>query len=154
MKSTKIFIASSSELQMERMEIVDLIQDLNDEFEIRDIKLKPVLWEYMDSSMGEKRKEDEYLDKLKECDICLVLFWNTLGEYTVEELDVAISEMKAGRHPRQVYVLFKESNNETSKELRLFKKTFSQKYVNIPNHSFDSNKTLREHITYILANIL
>lgn len=65
------------------MELVDLIQDLNDELEDIHIKIRPILWEYIDSSMGEIRKEDKYLKRLKECDICLVLFWRTLGEYYV-----------------------------------------------------------------------
>ena len=92
-----VFIASSAELKTERLELVDLLMDLNDEWVKRGVKFKPVLWEYMDSSMQDGRKEDEYLAKLRTCEICIVMFWRMLGEYTVEELDVAVAEMIVGR---------------------------------------------------------
>lgn len=71
---TNIFIASSSELKLERMELVDLMMDLNQNsaFKLRDIKFTPVLWEYMDSSMRSQRKEDEYLMEL--CNVIFVLY--------------------------------------------------------------------------------
>ena len=153
MKEILLFIASSSELKPERMEFADLMEDLNaDYLEEQDIKLIPVLWEYLDSSMGEKRKEDEYLEKLRESEICFVLFWRILGEYTVEELDVAVAEMLGGGLPKRVYVLFKEPCNDISKELVDFKKKFSQKYPNVPVLSFQDVNTLRNHIKNILIN--
>lgn len=120
MKTIKLFIASSAELTRERMELVDLMQDMNDDLEGRNIKLKPVLWEYMDSSMRAERKEDEYLAKLRESEICIVLFWQILGEYSVEELDVAVEEMRAGRCPNEVHVLLKEPAENASVELISF----------------------------------
>ena len=151
MKTFKIFVASSSELKRERMELVDLMQDMNDELEEQNIKLKPVLWEYMDSSMRAERKEDEYLVKLRECEICIVLFWQILGEYTVEELDVAIKEMQSGGHPKEVHVFFKEPAENASEELTLFKKDFYNKYRIKPT-IFDNADTLRKYIESILHN--
>ena len=150
MTTIKIFIASSSELKTERMELVDLMQDMNDELEGRDIKLKPVLWEYMDSSMRAERKEDEYLEKLLQCEFCIVLFWRILGEYTEEELIIAVKEMLAGRLPRQVYVLFKEPCEGISKELAEFKNSFDAKYSAIPTCTFYDAKTLRETVKSII----
>ena len=152
MKEIKIFLASSSELKRERLEFADLMQDLNNEKEDQGIQFKPVLWEYMDSSMSAKHKEEEYLEKLRLCEICFVLFWRTLGEYTVEELDVAVREMLAGGLPKHVYVLFKEPCNDISKELVDFKESFSQKYPNVPVLSFQDVNTLRNHIKNNLIN--
>lgn len=146
----KIFIASSAELKRERMELVDLMQDLNDDFEKHGIKLKPVLWEYLDSSIGEKRKEDEYLEKLRECKICFVLFWRTLGEYTEEELNEAVAEMHAGRFPKQVYVFMKEPAEGISKELILFKQAFRQNYSDISVYTFEDVETLRDVVSAII----
>ncbi len=117
------FVASFTELKREQKELVNLTQDMNDELEGRNIKLKPVLWKYMDSSMRAERKEDEYLVKLRECIICIVLFWQILGGYTVEKLDVATEEMRSGRCPKEVHVLFKEPAENTSEKLISFKKT-------------------------------
>ena len=150
MEQINIFIASSSELKRERMELVDLIQDLNREFKKRDIKLKPVLWEYMDSSMRAERKEDEYLVRLRESDICIVLFWQILGEYTEEELDVAVAEKNAGRKPQTVHVLFKEPADNITPELVPFKAHFSDRYPAIPMSTFTSVSQLREMVTAII----
>ena len=150
MKTICSFIASSAELKRERMELVDLMQDMNNNLEEQNIKLKPVLWEYMDSSMRAERKEDEYLIKLRESEICIVLFWQILGEYTVEELDVAIGEMQAGKCPKEVHVLFKEPAENASKELISFKKNFYNKYQIFPK-SFNNTDSLRKQIKDILG---
>ena len=151
-KKMNVFIASSAELKPERLELVDLLMDLNYEWVKRGVKFKPALWEYMDSSMQGGRKEDEYLAKLRTCEICIVMFWRTLGEYTVEELDVAVAEMIAGRLPKKVYVLFKEPADEITLDLSEFKKTFAWKYSNIPSDIFISNDELREKVTKLLTN--
>lgn len=145
-----IFIASSAELKSERMELIDLLQDLNDEWDDRGIKFKSVVWEFMDSSMGDGRKEDEYLERLKECETCLVIFWKTLGEYTVEELEVAAAEMRAGRSPRRVLVLFKEPYDGITPELLTFKGNYPKQYPDIPHDVFRDEQTLRKKVTGFL----
>ena len=153
MKTLFSFIASSSELKRERMELVDLMQDMNDDLEGRNIKLKPVLWEFMDSSMRVERKEDEYLVKLQESDLCIVLFWQILGEYTVEELDVAIKEMRAGRCPKEVHIFFKEPAENASEELISFKEDFYNKYQVNPK-TFNDISSLRKQIEGILQTFV
>lgn len=153
MKTIKLFIASSAELKPERMELVDLMQDINDNLEGRNIKLKPVLWEYMDSSMRAERKEDEYLVKLRECEICIVLFWQILGEYTVEELDVAVEEMRSGRYPKEVHVFFKEPAPNASGELISFKEIFYNNYQLHPE-TFNDISSLRKQIEGILHSFI
>lgn len=150
MKRIRVFLASSAELKRERNELVDLMQDMNEVYEEKSIKLKPILWEYMDSSMRAERKEDEYLEKLLQCEICLVLFWRTLGEYTVEELDVAVTEMLAGRYPKHVLILFKEPADAISQELSEFKENISKKYPNIPYCIFTNDKSLRKEASKLL----
>lgn len=153
MKTIRAFIASSSELKCVRMELVDLMQDMNDDLEERNIKLKPVLWEYMDSSMRSERKEDEYLVKLRECEICIVLFWQILGEYTVEELDVAIKEMRSRRYPKEVHVLFKEPAQNASEGLISFKENFYNKYQLHPK-TFNNISLLRKQVEDILQKYI
>lgn len=153
MKRINIFIASSAELKKERMELVDLMQDMNDDLERQNFKLKPVLWEYMDSSMRAERKEDEYLAKLRECEVCIVLFWQILGEYTVEELDVAVKEMRSGRFPTEVHAFCKEPAQSASNELISFKKDFNNKYRIQPT-VFDNADTLRKHVESIIRNFI
>lgn len=146
-------MASSAELKCERMELVDLLQDMNDYLEGQNVKLKPVLWEYTDSSMRAERKEDEYLAKLRECEICIVLFWQILGEYTVEELDVAVEGMQSGRCPKEVHVLFKAPAPNASDELISFKEDFYNKYQLDPE-TFNDTSSLRKQVEGILNTFI
>lgn len=153
MRTINVFVASSAELKRERMELVDLMQDMNDDLEGQNFKLKLVLWEYMDSSMRAERKEDEYLVKLRECEICIVLFWQILGEYTVEELDVAVKEMRSGRCPKEVHVLFKAPAPNASDELISSKENFYNKYQLNPE-TFNDISSLRKQVEDILHSFI
>jgi len=149
-----IFIASSSELKRERMELVDLMHDLNRAvFRGQGIQLKPVLWEYMASSMRAERKEDEYLVRLRECEICIVLFWRILGGYTVEELDVSVAEQLAGRMPKCVYVFFKEPCDDISDGLATMKQQFVSRYPHTPILTSETITQLREQVTHIITQV-
>lgn len=136
------------------MELIDLLLDLNNGLIEQDIKFKPVLWEFMDSSMQEGRKEDEYISRLKECEICIVLFWRTLGQYTVEELDVAVLEMQSGRTPKKVLILYKETADVVSPDLLLFREEYSNKYPDIPHLVFSDSKSLRDQVLLFFAAVL
>lgn len=127
MKTIKVFIASSEELHLERLEFTDMIQQLNKALKPRGIEIEPVKWEYLDSSMNEERKQTEYNNALKECELCLVMYWTRFGEYTEEELTTAWECLKSGNNPKKLYVYFKEPCNET-KELKDFKDSFVTRY--------------------------
>jgi len=129
MKTIKIFLASSEELKDERLEMTDLVGRLNQTFKGRGIQLELKRWEYLDSSMGDQRKQDEYNDVLRECDICLVLFWRRFGSYTGEELDVAYQCYKDKHKPEKIYVFFKNPDDEdVTTELKEFIKSYESRY--------------------------
>ena len=58
----KIFVASSNELEAEREELAGAVQDLNGWLYSRgeDERVALEKWEYLDSSMGVDRKQEEY----------------------------------------------------------------------------------------------
>lgn len=143
MEAKKIFIASSSEMRKERLEIVDLLMDLNDKYEDAGIRFEPVIWEYMDSSMRETRKEDDYLKEMVRCQICIVMFWRTMGEYTVEEFEVALKELQANKNIKAVYLLFKEPDDDITAELSEFKRKCQTVYQDI-TYRFSSIAELRK----------
>lgn len=154
MRTINVFIASSAELKRERMELVDLLLDINqEEKKTQGWKYEPVLWEYMDASMNAQRKEDEYLAELRKCEVCIVLFGKTLGEYTKEELDVAAAEMQEGRKPYHVHVFFKEAGEPVSKELAVLKECFPKYYPLVPTHTYNAPKELRLQVSELLKNI-
>ena len=129
MKTIKIFLASSEELKEERLEMTDLVSRLNQTFKGRGIQLELKRWEYLDSSMGDLRKQDEYNNVLRECDICLVLFWRKFGSYTGEELDVAYQCYKNKHKPEKIYVFFKNpDDDDVTSELKEFTKSYESRY--------------------------
>ena len=129
MKTIKIFLASSEELKDERSTMADLILHLNKLFKGRGLEFELEKWEYLDASMTGKRKQDEYNEVLKQCDICMVLFWRKFGSYTGEELDQAYQKMRQKEKPYKIYVFFKNPNgDETTQELKDFIANYEQRY--------------------------
>jgi tetratricopeptide (TPR) repeat protein len=130
MKTIKIFLASSEELAPEREKMTDLIYQLNKLFKGRGLELDLEKWEYLDSSMSSTRKQDEYNEVLKDCEMCLVIFWRRFGEFTSEEFDTAYQQMASGQNPKKIYVFFKTINNdhEITPELKSFKESIYTKY--------------------------
>lgn len=121
MKKIKIFLASSEELKQERLELAGLIGYMNLILESKDIHIYLVKWEYLDASMSELHKQEEYNRVLEQCDICLVLFWNRFGKYTKTEFDRAFSRsMEGDKKKMELLVYFKEGN-EYNEELEAFK---------------------------------
>ena len=143
MKKIKIFLASSEELKEERKELADLVSNLNHILSRRDIFVDLVKWEYLDASMGELHKQEEYNVELRDCELCIVLYWTRFGMYTKTELDTAYSELKSGHNPRKLYVYFKVSENP-SEDLRIFKESFPNEYGHFST-DFGNIDTLKAH---------
>ena len=115
MKTVKVFIASSEELRLERLEIADMIQQLNRILKPRGVEIDPL------------DNHEEYHRELQNCEICLVLYWTRLEDYTKNELDTAYSELRANRNPQKLYVYFKDTE-EITPELKAFKESFATAY--------------------------
>lgn len=141
MISIKIFLASSNELESERDKFASLINQLNRIYKPRGVELELVLWEYLNSSVGRKRKQDEYNEEIKDCEICIAIFWTQLGKYTKEEFQLAYDGLNAGRNPQRLYVFFKEPANPTD-ELQRFKDSFEYDYGHFYS-IFENTDTLR-----------
>lgn len=127
MKPIKIFIASSEELKYERLVIAELVTRLNYYWHEYGYCIRLIKWEYLDSSMSTQHKQEDYNDELRQCDACIILFWNKLGMYTKIELDTASDLFNSERCLVQIGVLFKESN-EISPELKHFKENYQTEH--------------------------
>src|ERR1700722_1211264 len=98
----KIFIASSGELNAERDESVKVIVELNKAFP--HLHLVPVLFELDTSSgndPGKKRIQDTINPLLEDSQIVIVIFYSQVGEFTKEELDLAV------KFDKKVFLYFK-----------------------------------------------
>lgn len=144
MKKIKIFLASSEELKRERLEIADLIGHMNLALENEDVRIYLVKWEYLDASMSERHKQEEYNKTLEQCNVCFVLFATRFGKYTESELKTAYDKLyDGGTDNGKLTVFFKDAGSETD-ELREFKSTFKDSYPEIPTETFDSVTTLKK----------
>ena len=122
MKTIKIFLASSEELDYDRMAFGNLVRRLDDMYEKRGIRIKLFEWEDYDSAYNDKRKQDEYNEYVKQSDIFLALFHKKAGQFTIEEFDKASEQFKTTASPK-VYTYCKDlkPGDEESPELKEFK---------------------------------
>ena len=122
MKTIKIFLASSEELDYDRMAFGNLVRRLDDMYEKRGIRIKLFEWEDYDSAYNDRRKQDEYNDHVRQSDIFLALFYKKAGKFTIEEFDIASKEFEDHASPK-VYTYCKDlkPGEEESSELKEFK---------------------------------
>lgn len=144
MKKIKIFLASSEELKQERLELADFVEHLNHTLEKVGLQVQLVKWEYLDSSMGVQHKQDDYNDALKDCEMCIVIYWTRFGMYTKTELDTAYNRLKEGANPQKLYVYFKneDEKNSLTPELKEFRDSFPKEYGHFENR-FSNIDTLK-----------
>lgn len=146
-------MASSEELKDERTVMEALFNRLNKLFKGRGLELDLEIWEYLDASMTDKRKQDEYNDVLKQCDICIVLFWRKFGCYTGEELDTAYQRMRQKEKPYKIYVFFKNPNSdEITPELKDFIANYEKRYGGHFFNKFEHVDTMKLEFLLQLEN--
>lgn len=127
-KTIKIFIASSQELEPERKELSEVVCSLNSKLHMKGVFILLEKWEYFDQCMSSTRKQDDFNSKLEGCDICIFMFWNRLGKYTLEEFDLACKRCREGLNPKKLYVYFKEAENNIDDGLKSFRDSFHENY--------------------------
>lgn len=122
MKTIKIFLASSEELDNDRMAFGNLVRRLDDMYEKRGIRIKLFEWEDYDAAYNDRRKQDEYNDHVRQSDIFLALFHKKAGKFTMEEFNIASEEFREHASPK-VYTYCKDlkDGEEESAELKEFK---------------------------------
>ena len=122
MKTIKIFLASSEELENDRDAFGNLIRKLNKTYNKRGVNLELFEWEDYDAAYNDKRKQDEYNENVRASDMFLAVFHRVAGRFTIEEFDVATEEFRKKASPK-VYVYCKniEEGEIESKELKEFK---------------------------------
>ena len=122
LQTIRVFIASSNELLPERKELAVLLAGLNESLNQSHINFLPVEWEFLSSSWSVGRKQDEYNEKLKSCQICIVMFWTRKGWFTKEELDTAYNQLCPEDQSMKLFVFFKDITEEDRQTKKMTKK--------------------------------
>lgn len=149
MKTINIFVASSNELKAEREMLGCLANSLNTILQRSGLQVIFIEWENLDSSKNDLPKQEEYNKELRNCDICILLFWTKIGEFTDREFHVA-NEMLASNPQKKLYVYFKESE-KPSEGLVLFRDSLYNKYQYF-YCTFSNNDTLKAHFILQFLN--
>ena len=151
----KIFIASSNELEHERLvtsEISLFVNRMLLDMGYED-RIEPEKWEYLDSSMGVEHKQEEYNRALAACDGVVVLFWRKFGEYTESEFLTALHSARSGGTVRRLAVLFKETGEAPSPELAAFKRNRASVF-GVEPACFSSDAEFRAHFLSLAFGLL
>ena len=159
-RTIKIFLASSEELKEDRDAFDLYFRQQNDSLRKQGIYLEIVRWENFLDALSETRKQDDYNEKVKNCDLFVSLFFTKTGKFTEEEFDTAHEQFKESGKPK-IYTFFKNAPvnmNEISDEVQTllaFKKKlaglghFYNGYDNIQDLKLqfkDQLEKLREHL--------
>ena len=118
MKTIQIFLASSiKEFEREREQLELFIRNVSDHFEAKyKIKIRIVLCENIDPSYTAERKQEEYNNIIRECEMVFFIFFTKLGEFTYEEFLVAKKQFEEFGKPK-IYTYFKNlSSSETMEQ--------------------------------------
>ena len=111
----KVFLASSSELDLERAYIGDFFNDINSILTDTNVRVRLLKWENFDPAFTGERKQGEYDQQVKKADVFIALFRSLAGKYTMEEADTAKTAYAHNRRPEELYCFIQEY-----KEKRMF----------------------------------
>ena len=108
----KIFLASSSELKVDREQFEIFINRKNKEWVDKNIFLELIVWEDFFDAIPQTRLQDEYNKAIQECDIFVMLFCTKVGQYTEEEFETAFGQFKITNKPF-IFTYFKDAEIST-----------------------------------------
>ena len=116
MKEISIFLASSiDEFKNERVDLGDFIRKVTDQTIEQDIYLRFTKCEDLSNAVAKSRKQEEYNKEICNSDFFYVLFGNKAGDYTIEELEVAVQAFKESKGNRpNIYVYHQKPIEETT----------------------------------------
>ena len=126
MKELRVFIGSSKELEKERRYLAYLTISLHEAFRRRNLTVNLSKWEYIDPTFTSNATEERYLERMRDSDLTLIIYWKFLGKYT--QLESRVAGETTGLHEFRLarrFVLFKErfgTGDSRSEDLRLYKK--------------------------------
>ena len=143
----KIFLASSSELELERAHVGDLVNDINSHLLNTFFRIRLLKWEIFDHEFKGERKQSEYNQQIKKSDIFLVLFRSKFGKFTIEEKDVALHEHTENQKPKELYCFIQEYQEKRDFDARDLVKQLGSSFV---MGSYMDTNELKQNLLKIL----
>jgi hypothetical protein len=125
----KVFLASSSELELERVHIGDFFNDINSILADTTVRVRLLKWEVFDPSYKGERKQTEYDQRVKKSDIFVALFRTKVGPFTIEEVDVAKNAYTQNKRPQELYCFIQNSQEKRAFDADELKSELGTDYV-------------------------
>ena len=114
MKELKVFIASSNELQKERVSLQKFINEESNQYHDYGLHIKPEMWELESRSFNKDVKQKEYIDKLLNSNIVIFMFGSKVGKHTKEEFEEACNSKRERGNPEYIFAFFKNVDMNSS----------------------------------------
>lgn len=121
MQTIRIILSATKSLQQEKLELADLVENLNHSLVSRNAYILMLVWD------GSETEKNDFKDKISDTDLCLALYYDTFDESTQSELETAYQSLCEGKNPKKIYVYFKEGET-ISEKLKAFRDSFPTKY--------------------------
>jgi len=144
----KVFLASSSELDIERAHVGDLCNDINSLLADTAVRVRLLKWEVFDPLFKGERKQSEYDQQVKKADIFIALFRSKAGKFTLEEVDVAIASHTQNQRPQELYCFIQDWQEKRELDMDELKAKISANYV---TDSFADVKDLKLKLIKLLS---
>ena len=120
-QTVRIFLSIDKALEQERLELTDLVENLNHSLESRNANILMLAW---DNSANDNNSFNEEMSKT---DLCLNLYYTNFNNTTQAELESAYQALCEGKNPKKIYVYFKDGDT-VSEKLQEFRDSFPTKY--------------------------
>ena len=120
-QTVRIFLSIDKTLEQERLELTDLVENLNHSLESRNANILMLAW---DNSANDNNSFNEEISKT---DLCLNLYYTNFNNTTQAELESAYQALCEGKNPKKIYVYFKDGDTVPEK-LQEFRDSFPTKY--------------------------
>lgn len=138
MKTVRIFLASSAELDLDKEQVELFISRKNKIFNKKRVFLELSTWKDFISSMTEEHSQERYNNYIRSCDIAIFLFHTKLGRFTAKEFEVAHKTFLRSNGKFKtpfIYTFFKDEINLPEGILSL------KDHIDRLNHFYDTYTT-------------
>jgi hypothetical protein len=143
----KVFLASSSELDIERAHVGDLFNDINSVLMDTNVRVRLLKWESFDPGFKGNRKQSEYDEQVKKADIFIALFRTVFGKFTEEETKIAAISHEQEKKPGELYCFIQDNIQERQFTPEKIKESLGGSYI---MDSFSDINNLKSKILRIL----
>jgi hypothetical protein len=141
MRTIKIFLASSAELDSDKEQVELFVSRKNKDYRKKRLFIELTTWKDFISAMSEEHSQEKYNQYIRSCDIAIFLFHTILGRYTREEFDAAHHAfLKSPAHNKKplIYTFFKNDNSKSSDIENI------KNYIDSLEHFYDTYKNADE----------